>query len=113
MSAKMPVPYAVRRLEDGALIEIEWEPQRHVGRYAARDLRLACPCAGCVEETSGRLLLDPATVSTDVRALALRLVGAYALHVQWSDGHATGMYPWAQLLALCPCPDCAAARPAT
>jgi DUF971 family protein len=110
MNAGVPVPYAIRRLENGAVIEIEWEQARHTGRYSARELRLACPCAGCVEELSGRALLDPATVPGDVRALAIKLVGAYAVHVQWSDGHGTGMYPWALLFRLCPCPECAASR---
>ena len=110
MTAKIPVPYAIRRLEEGATIEIEWEQGAHTGRFRARDLRLACPCAGCVEEMSGRVLLDPEAVPTDVRALAIKLVGAYAVHFQWSDGHGSGMYPWAMLLGLCPCPECASRR---
>ena len=113
MSAKPLVPYAVRRLEDGAVIEIEGVQLAHTGRYRARDLRLACPCAGCVDEMSGRALLAPEAIPEDVRAVAIKLVGAYALHFQWSDGHATGMYPWTLLFALWPCPDCAAARPST
>ena len=35
---------------------------------AARDLRLACRCALCIEETSGRPLLEPSTVPDNVRA---------------------------------------------
>ncbi len=105
-----PVPYAVRRLTDGAAIEIEWEAGSHVARYPARALRLACRCASCQEEMSGRPILDPATVPADVRALDLKLVGGYAVHFSWSDGHATGIYPWEYLLAICPCPACEARR---
>ncbi len=109
----VPVPYAVRRVDEGRVVEIEWEQGGHKGRYAARDLRLACACAACVEEMTGRPMLDPARVSADVRALTLRLVGAYAVHVAWSDGHDTGIYPWERLLAICPCERCTATRSAS
>ncbi len=107
-----PIPHLIRRLDDGAAIQIQWDEAGHVGNFAARELRLACPCAECREEISGRPLLDPTAVPGDVRAVELRLVGAYAVHVTWSDGHATGIYPWSFLLAMCPCPRCAAARSA-
>lgn len=102
----------MRRLDDGRAIEIRWEAEGHAGVFPARDLRLACPCAGCVEELTGRPLLDPAVVPPDVRALAVRLVGGYAVTFEWSDGHATGIYPWERLFATCPCPACAARRAA-
>ena len=76
---------------------------------SARELRLACPCAGCREELSGRPLLDPAGVPADVRALAVALVGAYGIRVTWSDGHATGIYTFDNLHAMCTCARC---RPA-
>jgi ATP-binding protein involved in chromosome partitioning len=109
---QLPVPYAIRRLDDGATIEIQWEAQGHVARYPARALRLACACAGCQEEMTGRPLLDPATVSEDVRALELKLVGGYAVHITWSDGHDTGIYAWDYLLGICPCPECVGRRAA-
>jgi ATP-binding protein involved in chromosome partitioning len=55
----------------------------------------------CVEEMSGRPLLDPATVPADVTPTAIQLVGGYGLRVTWSDGHSTGIFPWARLRALC------------
>ena len=109
---RIPVPHRVARLEDGRAIEIQWEAQGHLARYEARMLRLACQCAACVEEMSGRPMLDPAGVPENVRALALRLVGAYAVHFSWSDGHGTGIYPWERLLAICPCENCARRREA-
>ena len=109
----IPVPYKISRLDEGRIIEIQWDQAGHAGSFSGRDLRLACRCAACVEEMSGRPVLDPASVPEGVRALALKLVGAYAVHFQWSDGHATGIYPWERLFADCPCPACEARRTAT
>jgi DUF971 family protein len=98
------IPKAVRRR--GEILEITWDDQGHVGSYSTRALRLACPCAACVDEMSGRPLLDPATVPEQVEAVALVPVGAYGLRIHWSDGHATGIYSWQALRASCPCADC-------
>jgi len=110
--SRAPLPVRLEREDDGRIVVIQWDGRGHAGRYAARDLRLACACAACVEEMSGRPILDPGTVPGDIAARALRLVGAYALHIAWSDGHDSGIYPWDRLYALCPCPDCAARREA-
>ncbi len=60
-------------------------------------LRDACPCATCIEEGTGRKLLDPATLPPDVRPLEVKAVGNYAIQIQWSDGHGTGIYNWESL----------------
>jgi ATP-binding protein involved in chromosome partitioning len=106
------LPVKISRLDNGHTIEIQWNESGHVGRFAARDLRLACACAECVEEMSGRPMLDPARVPANVYAGSVKLVGAYAVHFVFSDGHSTGIYPWERLLASCPCDACTAARAA-
>jgi DUF971 family protein len=107
---QLPVPHLIRRLDDGAAIQIEWDSEGHVGVYDARMLRLACQCAACRDEISGVPTLDEGRVPKEIRALDLALVGAYAVHFSWSDGHGTGIYPWEYLRDICPCPRCAAAR---
>jgi ATP-binding protein involved in chromosome partitioning len=101
---KNPIPHAINRRDDGLLIE--WDERGHLGFFPARSLRLACPCAGCVEEISGRPLLDPARVAPDIRPVSVQLVGAYGLRINWSDGHETGIYTFEQLLRSCPCSSC-------
>ena len=103
-----PLPVTITRRDDGLLIE--WDAAGHRALFPARALRLSCPCAECVEEMSGRRLLDPAAIPEDVRPLELHLVGAYGLRVRWSDGHGTGIYTFDRLRRQCPCPRCAADR---
>ena len=105
----IPVPYAITR-QDGGLL-IEWDAAGHQGFYPARSLRLGCPCAGCVEEMTGRPLLDPARVPDDIRPASLELVGGYGLRVHWSDGHSTGIYTFERLRAGCPCDGCRGTGP--
>jgi ATP-binding protein involved in chromosome partitioning len=103
-----PIPYAINRQDDG--IRIEWDQSGHEGFFPARDLRLACPCAACVEEMSGRALLDPASIPTGIRPVSIALVGAYGIKIQWSDGHSTGIYTFERLLRSCPCSRCSGSR---
>ncbi len=98
MTQRVVVPTAIRRRADG--IEIVWPDALEPAWYPARALRLACPCAGCVEEMTGRPILDPATVPEDVAPQVLELVGAYGLRVRWSDGHGTGIYTFQSLHGL-------------
>lgn len=77
-------------------LRILWPGGREAIIPAAR-LRDLCPCASCVEEGTGRKLLDPATIPADIRPLELRPVGSYAVQVVWSDGHSTGLYSWQTL----------------
>jgi ATP-binding protein involved in chromosome partitioning len=65
-----------------------------------RALRLACGCAHCVDEWSGEPILAPDRVPRDVRPQAIQSVGRYAIQIQWSDGHDTGIYPFERLRKL-------------
>jgi ATP-binding protein involved in chromosome partitioning len=106
---KQPLmPYRITRRDDGLLLE--WDQAGHTALYAARWLRLSCPCAECVEEMSGRPLLQPELVAPDVRPVSIGLVGSYGLKVSWSDGHGTGIYTFEKLLASCPCEACREVR---
>src|SRR3974377_1319140 len=63
----------------------------------ARTLRLACPCAACVDEWTHARTLDPANVPETITLQEVAPVGNYALRITFSDQHATGIYPWAVL----------------
>jgi len=68
--------------------------------YDVRALRLACGCAQCVDEWTGAGTLDPAAVPEDVHPLRIEPVGRYAIQIAWSDGHASGIYPFRRLREL-------------
>ena len=106
MSPLPPVPYAITRRDEG--LYIEWNQEGHGWLYAARPLGLACRCASCLEDMSGRPLLDPSTVPADIAPRSIALVGAYGLRIRWSDGHDTGIYGFERLRAECGCPRCVA-----
>jgi DUF971 family protein len=102
-------PRHIGPTEDGARLRIEWS-DGHISEYEPRYLRLECRCAGCIDEMTGRPILDPRTVPEDVHPLAIRYVGRYALRFEWSDGHSTGIYPYELLRVICPCEACRGAR---
>ncbi len=74
-------------------IGVVWSDGRE-DYLAPRMVRAACPCAQCVDELTGRRRLDPRLIPDSVRALEWTPVGHYAVHFRWSDGHATGIYPF-------------------
>lgn len=92
-------PVRIEPTEDGSRLRIVWR-DGHLSEYTPHALRLACRCAGCVNEFTGEPLLDPDGVPVDVHPLAIRHVGRYALAFDWSDGHTTGIYPFELLRAL-------------
>ncbi len=80
-------------------VKIEWSDGRTFV-YPYRYLRLQCSCAACVEEMTGRAILNVAAVPDDVIAVDFIEVGRYALQFLWTDGHSTGIYPFRMLLRL-------------
>lgn len=98
---KITVPKAITRRDDG--LWIDWDGVGHAALFPARALRLSCPCAECVEEMTGRPLLDPTAVPEDIRPVSVALVGAYGIQLRWSDGHGTGIFSFDRLWAGCRC----------
>jgi ATP-binding protein involved in chromosome partitioning len=87
------------RRRDARTLSVLWEDGRQ-NEFDVRDLRLACPCAVCVEEMSGRPLLDPKSVRPDVTPRTITSVGNYAITVSWNDGHSSGIFSFEYLRAL-------------
>jgi len=59
-------------------------------------LRRDCKCAACVEEMSGRQILQPQSVSEMIKPTSIHPCGNYALSIVWSDNHRS-LYPYRQI----------------
>jgi ATP-binding protein involved in chromosome partitioning len=73
-----------------------WKDNYH-STYQYWDLRTNCPCAACVDELTGKKILDDATIPEDVHPVGSEYVGNYAIQIRWSDGHGTGIYTFKNL----------------
>ena len=97
-SGARTTPIGFRRL-DARTLSVLWADGR-CDDFDVRDLRLACHCALCVQEMSGRKLLDPRRVGLDVSPNVITSIGNYAIGVDWSDGHSSGIYAFDYLRTL-------------
>ena len=89
-------PKEIAPSEDGTRLRIVWGDGLEA-EYVPYELRVLCPCAGCVDELTGVRTLRPEMVDRDVYPLAIHYVGRYALQCVWSDGHETGIYTFEYL----------------
>lgn len=87
------------------MLGIEWDDNHH-SIYNVRNIRMKCRCAKCVDEWSQESKLRDDQVPLDVKPTRIDSVGHYALQFAFTDGHATGIYPYNILRELCECPQC-------
>jgi DUF971 family protein len=98
-----PIPKSIKATEGN--LAIEWNDS-HAGIYSGRHLRLSCRCAACVDEWTHEVTIKPEQLPAVVKPEKIEVVGNYALHFSWSDGHNTGIYSYDYLRGLCECKDC-------
>jgi len=96
------------KTKDGVMT-ILWN-DGHLSEYNCRDVRMACRCAGCIEEWTQRNLVSAQQIPPFIKPLKIDPVGNYALSFQWSDGHSTGLYTYDYLREICACATCRAPR---
>lgn len=65
--------------------------------YQLRELQKQCPCAGCVDEQTGKRVADPTNIKDDVKAVSIHGVGRYALRIEFSSGCSHGIYDFPML----------------
>lgn len=70
---------------------IEWS-DGIAQNFRLSDLQKMCPCANCVDEGSGRRILDQNTIREDVKARRIVNVGRYAIRIEFTSGCSTGIY---------------------
>ena len=112
---KKPADVKVQ-VSSGAGIDIVWADDHH-SHYDFAYLREECPCAMCDDERRKKedLSRHPAPANSPALpmfkprlvARTAKTVGHYALQLDFSDGHAAGIYSYDYLRTICPCSDCA------
>lgn len=87
--------------ESDSEISITWSDESE-SKYTAAQLRRSCPCAGCVDEWTGKKTLQDTTIPNDLTFKHTSIVGRYALNFHFSDGHDTGIFSFKFLRDLPP-----------
>jgi len=82
--------------ENDSEISIKWSDDTD-SLFTAAQLRRACPCAGCIDEWTGKKTLQDSQVSDDLTFKHTSIVGRYALNFHFSDGHETGIFSFKYL----------------
>jgi len=99
-------------------IKIDWKDGHH-SEYGLTYLRDKRPCAACTgahgtpprpegtrpEADTPFQMFKPA-----LKMLAVEPVGNYAIRINWSDGHSSGIYSHEHFRKICPCAECQAAK---
>ena len=112
---KKPADVKVQ-VSTGAGVDIAWA-DGHRSHYDFSYLRELCPCAICDDQrrkqaaapvqgsvgTGGVLPLFKPRPG----ARAAKSMGHYALQIEFTDGHSTGIYSYDHLRTICPCAECA------
>ena len=101
------MPQSVRR--EGDYLHLTWE-DGHPSVFEIQYLRRKCPCVMCKAETErtpdGGIDLPSFKTGPALHFLKIEPVGNYALQIQFSDGHSTGIYSYEHLRKICACPSC-------
>ena len=75
-------------------------PDGRIVEIPPAELRFACRCAQCVSESTGEKLIRREDIDPEIYPTAIKPVGNYAAHVEWSDGHRSSIYPYDYLIEL-------------
>jgi len=112
---KKPADVKVQ-VSTGAGVDIVWA-DGHRSHYDFAYLREECPCATCDEQrrkkaaapvqSSGGTSSVLPLFKPRPGARAAKSMGNYALQIDFTDGHSTGIYSYDHLRTICPCAECA------
>lgn len=121
----MPLPIDQRKkptdvkvhVKTGAGVDITWA-DGHTSHFDFAFLRENCPCATCNDERAKKESMAAMNLPASpvlpmykpkARAQSASQVGNYAIQINFTDGHSTGIFSYDHLRSICPCADCAKA----
>jgi ATP-binding protein involved in chromosome partitioning len=87
---------SIRKLwqKERSSFTIEWN-DGVVSDYKLSELQKHCPCAGCVDEITGKRISN--SCHEDVQTSQIANVGRYALRIQFTSGCSNGIYDFTML----------------
>lgn len=104
------------QVSTGAGVDIVWA-DGHRSHYDFAYLREQCPCATCDEQRRKKEAAPFQASGTSASVLpmykprmgarAAKSLGHYALQIEFTDGHSTGIYSYDHLRTICTCEECA------
>lgn len=80
-------------------VAIHWA-DGHRCVYKGDFLRYRCPCAHCIDEWTGKVLVKWEDCD-GVKLKRIEQTGSYAFSLEYSDGHSGGIYSFRFLRRLC------------
>jgi DUF971 family protein len=95
-------------------IKIDWKDGHH-SEYGLTYLRDKCPCAQCTGAHGTPPREPQAQAATNnpfqmyqpvLKMLSVEPVGNYAIKINWSDGHSSGIYSYDHFREICECAEC-------
>ncbi|MCA9035864.1 MAG: DUF971 domain-containing protein [Planctomycetaceae bacterium] len=92
----MQSPSNIKVHKQQRVLELIWSPD-DISQLPFQYVRQHCRCAVCVDEFTGKQLLDPLTIPADLDLVDVALAGNYAMKFRWSDGHDSGLFTWDHL----------------
>lgn len=92
-------PVTIRAIKEDFRLELQWDAGP-LFSIPFKFVRSQCPCAACIDEFTGRRVLEPESIPEDILPTQMSFIGNYALKIVWSDGHSTGLYTWDHLAAI-------------
>ena len=118
MSASLPASATTPtrlHLQKDKQLEIDWADGKRCV-YSLSRLRSLCPCAQCKLTRDGqdphslmqqdkprsRLAILPGNYTGDLRVIEAEMIGNYAIRIDWSDEHGSGIYSFQYLREICP-----------
>lgn len=80
-------------------LAILWTDERR-SVFDVTKLREFCPCASCIDEITKERRIAKGTDFSKVRPRSIQSTGAYAMRIEFNDGHKTGIYTFDYLRSL-------------
>lgn len=86
-------------------VTVQWN-EKDFTVFPLNVLQKNCPCAHCVEEISGKRLVNTGTLTSPIEASHIAKIGQYGIRISFNSGCTTGIFSYDYLLHLAGTSSC-------